>query len=225
MLRALIVPRRCVFCADTTTSEQLCEGCRLALPWNRLACPRCALPQNSAPAQVCAECAKQAPAFDSAWSAFRYEAPIAQAIQGLKYSAQFRYARLLADAMAEKLARRSQPLPELLLPMPLHPRRLRSRGYNQALELARAMTRHLAIAIDPHAAVRVRATEDQIGKSAVERRRNVKGAFAVDARILGPHIAIVDDVMTTGSSAAELARVCRAAGATRIEVWTAARAV
>lgn len=224
LLQALL-PERCSLCREPAP-EAVCAVCRPGLPWNRIACPRCALPQESGGGHVCADCAQAPPPFDAGWSAFRYAAPIDRAVQGLKYHAAFRNGRWLAQEMARVLARRAQPLPTLLLPVPLHAGRLRRRGYNQALELARGLGRELSIAVEPQLARRLRATADQIGRSAVERRRNVRNAFAVDAAALdGRHIALVDDVMTTGSTLAELARVCRKAGAARIEVWTAARAV
>jgi ComF family protein len=209
-------------------SGAVCAPCRQDLPWNRCACPLCAPPQEAGPdghsGHVCAACAQSPPPFDAGWSAFRYEAPIDRAVQALKYHAGFRNARWLGLEMARALAQ-WPPLPQLLLPVPLHAQRLRLRGYNQALELTRTLGRELSIQVDPHAARRLRATVDQIGHSAAERRRNVKGAFAVKAApIKGRHIALVDDVMTTGSTMAELARACRKAGAARIEVWTAARA-
>ena len=223
----LLLPERCSLC-QRASAGPVCAECRADLPWNRSACPRCARPQEGGPGQghICATCAESPPPFDSGWSAFRYQSPIDRAVQGLKYQAGFRSGYWLGLEMARALAQRPQPLPQLLLPVPLHAGRLRRRGYNQALELTRTLGRVLTIEVDARGAKRLRATEDQIGKSAAERRRNVKGAFAVDgARLAGRHIALVDDVMTTGSTLAELARACRKAGAARIEVWTAARAV
>ncbi|GAC1623860.1 MAG: ComF family protein [Nevskia sp.] len=224
-LRQLLLPPHCLFCRGPAERDLVCTGCRDSLPWNRSCCPVCALPQATGQAIVCTRCAARAPDYDRAWSAFRHEMPIAQAIYGLKYHAQFQQARLLGAAMAAALAARGAPLPALLLPVPLHASRLRRRGYNQALELARVLARRLRIEIDCRSASRIRATEDQIGQSAVERRRSVKGAFAVSTAVAGKHIAIIDDVMTTGSTVNELARACRQAGAARLEVWTAARAV
>jgi len=222
-LLQLLLPEQCNLCRAPALGP-VCAACRAELPWNRIACPLCARPQETGPSYICGDCAQAAPPFDSAWSAFRYAAPIDRAVQGLKYQAGFRSGRWLGEEMARELARRPQPLPGLLLPVPLHPARLRRRGYNQALELARVLGRMLSIEVDVHLARRLRPTADQIGKSAAERRRNVKGAFAIDAGVLDRrHIALVDDVMTTGSTLAELARVCRKAGAARVEVWTAAR--
>ena len=222
-VQTLLPPERCALCRDPC-EQILCTPCRDSLPWNRLACPGCARPLAIPPVRLCPDCAAKPPDFDAAWSAFRYAEPVAQAIHRLKYHADFRSARWLAEEMASALAARAEPLPDLLLPMPLHGQRLRRRGYNQALELARRLAGRLVVEVDTDAARRVRATEDQIGKSAPERRRNVKGAFAVEAaRVRDKHVALLDDVMTTGSTLAELARACRKSGARRVEVWTVAR--
>lgn len=224
LLQALL-PGRCALCGGAAR-ELLCAPCAAELPWNRVACPRCAKPQNAPAAFLCGRCTVKPPPFEQAWSAFRYAWPVSAAVHRLKYHADFRSARWLGGAMAQALSRRTEPLPELLLPVPLHHWRLHRRGYNQAVELAQALGRALSLPVEAGAAERVRATEDQIGKSAVQRRRSVKGAFAADpARLRERHVALVDDVMTTGSTLAELAAECRRAGAARVEVWTAARAV
>jgi ComF family protein len=222
-LRRWFTSPRCLLCAGASR-ELLCDGCRQDLPWNRPACPGCALPLATPPERLCAACARHAPPFDRAMSAFRYEPPIAQAVQRLKYGADFLAARWLGATLAQYVTERGGALPQALLPVPLHRGRLRRRGYNQALELARVAARALQLDLLPQAAERVRATEDQIGKSAAERRRNLRKAFAVQAEVRGLHLAIVDDVVTTGSTAAELARACRKAGAVRVEVWSVARA-
>jgi ComF family protein len=177
----------------------------------------------SADVELCRYCTRRALPFDSALSAFRYAAPIDQAVQRLKYSADFLAARWLGDAMAAAARSRAPALPDLLLPVPLHRGRLLRRGYNQAQELARVIGRELGIANRPRLARRVRATADQIGQSAHDRRRNLRGAFAVDAAVRGKRVALIDDVMTTGSTLAELARACRAAGAIEVQAWTVAR--
>ena len=171
----------------------------------------------------CAGCQKRPRAFDAAFAAFRYGTPSAQAVLGLKYAARFREARWLAQAMAEALRQRGGPLPTLLIPVPLHRGRLFRRGYNQSLELARHLSRELKMAVDAGAARRLRATPDQIGLSAAQRRRNLRGAFAVEERVTGQSIALLDDVMTTGATLDELARTCKAAGAMRVEAWAVAR--
>lgn len=216
-----LLPARCGYCAAPTGGLPVCEACVAGLPWNRNACPRCAQPQaHDAP---CARCLARAPRFDSAWTAFRLEPPIQAAVHALKYRAQFLPARVLGELMARELARRAGPMPQALIPVPLHTARLRRRGYNQALEIARVLARRCAIELDPSSLRRVRATPDQIGQSAAQRRRNLRGAFRAQRRLDGLHVALLDDVMTTGATLEELARVCRAAGAARIEAWAAAR--
>lgn len=218
----LIAPVRCIWCAAARARDGICAGCRAQLPWNRTQCPGCALPQ--AAASLCRFCLRRAHRFDSAWSPFVLAAPVQQAIHGLKYAAQFGPARSLAALMAEQLAAREAPLPDLLLAVPLHRGRQLRRGYNQAQELVRTLARRLSIEFDAAAVQRVRATPDQIGLKAAARRRNLRGAFRVQRDLSGRHVALLDDVMTTGATLDELARAVRAAGATRIEAWALARA-
>ncbi len=158
------------------------------------------------------------------FSAFHLRAPVQAQIHALKYRAQFRHARILGEQMARRIAARAAPLPPVLIPVPLHAGRLRLRGFNQSLEIARALQRVLNVELLPQAVQRVRATEDQIGKTAAERRKNVRGAFAATRSLAGVHVALLDDVMTTGATLAELAKVCREAGAARIEAWALAQA-
>ncbi|WP_370305876.1 ComF family protein [Sinimarinibacterium flocculans] len=216
-----LLPQRCRICDDATGGPLLCDACTLELPWNDAACVRCALPM-AAPG-TCPDCLRRAPRFDTAWAAFRLQPPIQHGVHALKYHADFAQARLLGKLMARRLRDRAAALPERLIPVPLHPLRLMRRGYNQAVEIARVIARECAITLDLDGARRTRPTEDQIGQSRAARRRNMRGAFAVRADLAGQHVALVDDVMTTGATFDELARACRAAGAERVEVWAAAR--
>lgn len=216
-----LLPQRCRACGGATGGALLCDPCTLELPWNDAACRRCARPM-AAPG-TCPDCLRHAPRFDAAWAAFRLQSPIRHGVHALKYHADFAQARLLGELMARRLVARSAPLPTRLVPVPLHPLRLMRRGYNQAVEIARGIARCSGIALELDAAKRLRATEDQIGQSRAARRRNMRGAFAVRTDLAGQHVALVDDVMTTGATFDELARACRRAGAARIEVWAAAR--
>jgi len=222
-----LAPARCHGCAVACDGAPLCRSCRAALPWNANACPACALPlptDDAGHSDACGACRGQAPPQDSAWAAFTYRAPVSQQIVALKFRGQLAPAYVLGAVMAERLARRPQPLPELLIPVPLHDARLRRRGYNQALELARQIGRRLGIPLQPGAARRVRATGEQTRLDAAARRRNVRGAFEIGAVVRNRHIALLDDVITTGATVAEAAHAARRAGAARIEVWAAARA-
>lgn len=216
-----LLPPRCQHCGATTPGPQLCAPCAVELPWNTPACPGCALP--SASGAPCPACLQAPEPFDAACSALRLEGPVQSAVHGLKYSGRLLNAALLAEALAATVKARNGPLPQRLLPMPLARGRLWQRGFNQALEISRLLGRELGIAVDCTSATRLRATPDQIGQSRRERQASVAGAFAVGPEVAGLHIALVDDVMTTGASLAELARMARLAGAARVEAWSVAR--
>lgn len=217
-----IAPPRCEACGAVDAEHGLCRRCVQELPWNRSCCPRCAQPLTVS--TLCRRCVKRAPAFDSACAAFRHEGAAQQGVVRLKYAARFEQSRRLGGLMAQQLAARPQPLPQLLIPVPLPRWRLYRRGYNQALEIARALARVLAIEVDAGAARLLRVPADQIGQSAAQRRRNLRGAFVVQRPLQGLHIALVDDVMTTGATLDALAQAARKAGAARIEAWALARA-
>ena len=221
-LRQLIAAPACLLCRGRTSSL-LCECCLGDLPWNRVSCPSCALPLSASAPHLCRRCARRAPPFSAALTAFRYAAPVDRAVHQLKYSADFLAAQWLSDCLAQSVMLAGHDLPDVLLPVPLHRSRLRIRGYNQAHEIARRVAVRLRIPCEPHAARRVRATEDQIGKSAAQRRRNLRGAFAVLEPLHGRRVALIDDVMTTGSTLAELSRACLHAGASSVAVWCVAR--
>lgn len=217
-----ILPRHCGACeARLTEAGHFCARCINALPWNHSACPGCALP--TATGSLCAACLARPRPFDAAFAAFTLDAPVRQAVHALKYQAVFRHAPALGPLMAEALRRRAGPMPELLLPVPLHHRRLWQRGYNQSLELARILSAALTIPVMVDGMRRLRATPDQIGLGIAARRRSLDGAFSADARLAGRHIALVDDVMTTGATFEALTVVARKAGAARVEVWALAR--
>lgn len=218
-LRAWLWPERCRFCR--LPPGPVCGDCCTALPWVAHACPRCA--RVGACASLCAGCTRQPPPQQHTWAPLRYEAPIAPRIVAFKFDAELGAAGWLAGLMVQRLSVRPQPLPELLIPVPLHAARLRARGYNQALELGRPLARRLGLELAPALARRVRATREQTVLDAGARRRNLQGAFAVHG-VAGRHVALLDDVITTGATLSELARAARAAGAARIECWALARA-
>lgn len=217
----LLAPLRCALCGAACPAEALCAACRDELPWNRRACPRCALPQTHA--GPCAHCLRRPPPFAAAWAPLRLESPIREQIHALKYGVALHHAPLLAALFAQSLRERGAALPDLVLPVPLHRGRLWRRGYNQSAELLRALARDTGLAIDLRGAARRRATADQIGMNAAQRRRNVRGAFTVKVPVRGLRVALLDDVMTTGATLAELARAALAAGASEVEVWAIAR--
>jgi ComF family protein len=216
------LPRHCGAC-DTrlTVAGHFCTRCVAALPWNTPACPGCALPTSAD--TRCAACLAHPRPFDSAFAAFTLDAPVRQAIHALKYQAVFRHAPALAHLMAETVRQRAEPMPEWLLPVPLHRGRLWRRGYNQSLELTRVLSQALDIPLLADALRKPRATPDQIGLGIAARRRALAGAFTADSRLAGRHIALVDDVMTTGATFEALTLVAKKAGAASVQVWALAR--
>jgi ComF family protein len=222
-LRRFVLPLRCLLCgAAGAAGIDLCVDCVAELPRNRSCCSRCALPLAK-PAELCGQCQRRAPPWDAAWAPFRYGWPLDRLESRYKFGADLAAGRVLATLW------RREPcpvtLPQLLLAVPLHRGRLRRRGYNQALELARPLAHGLGVPLRHDVLQRVRHTEAQTELDAVGRRRNVRGAFALRAGVaLPPHVAILDDVMTTGATLAECARVLRRAGVQQVDVWALARA-
>jgi len=223
-LERLILPPTCLLCgAVGVAGLDLCAGCLRDLPRNRTACPRCATPLPPGGIGACAHCRAQPPDFDRAFVPFRYQPPVDFLITRLKFGGRLTCARLLGELFAAALAERSEPLPDCIAPVPLHPRRLRERGFNQALELARAAAHRCGIPLWINGLRRVRHTVPQTQLDARQRQTNPLGAFALAAPLPGTRIALMDDVVTTASTVAECARVLRAGGATEIEIWAIGR--
>jgi ComF family protein len=222
-LQRFLLPLRCLLCgAVGADGIDLCAECAAELPRNRSCCMRCALPLAT-PAAMCGECLRRAPPWDAAWAPFRYGWPLDRLESHYKFGADLAAGRVLSTLWQREPC--PTELPQLLLTVPLHRSRLRQRGYNQALELARPLAREFDIPLRHDALQRLRHTDAQTELDALGRRRNVRGAFALrEGSTLPAHVAILDDVMTTGATLAECARVLRRAGVQRVDVWAMARA-
>lgn len=218
-----ILPRFCILCGDRLDATQdFCPGCAAALPYLPHACPVCAAPYTGRGA--CGQCQRRPPPFSATTALFHYANPVDRLIIGLKFHAQLQHARTLGVLMGEHLAACSAPLPDLIVPMPLHRTRLRHRGFNQAMELARPIARRLCVAVDATTLTRHRATGPQTELPLAARARNVRGAFSTRHDLRGLRIALVDDVMTTGHTATAAATALRKAGAAAVDLWVVARA-
>lgn len=214
----------CTLCgARSRDSLDLCGHCRAELPLNARACRLCAHPLPAAGAEICGNCLRRPPPF-TAFAPFIYGQPLDRLILEFKFSDRLYLGRTLGALLAQALLAEEPGAAELIVPVPLHAARLRERGYNQAMELARPVGRRLGVPVQ-EAVQRIRATPGQAGLKAVERRRNVRGSFAVTApsTVSGRRVAIVDDVFTTGATVTELAECLRRAGAASVTVWTVAR--
>jgi ComF family protein len=213
---------RCALCGQRADDLGLCPGCVADLPWQGPACRRCAVPL--ATGEVCGSCLETPPPYDEAVAIFNYAEPADSMIQRLKFGGDLAYARTLGKLMAIELVRRAIHHPRMIIPVPLHPGRLIARGFNQAVELARPLADRIGIPLDRTVCVRMRATAEQSGLDAAGRHRNVKNAFRVIHPVAGADVAVVDDVMTTGSTLEAVAQALKRAGARRVSVWVCARA-
>lgn len=218
--QTLFAPR-CLLCSEPGLSGQdLCADCRHALPWNHHACLRCAIPLPVS--DVCGDCLKQPPPLAETHAAFVYGFPLDRLVPRLKFHNDLAAGRLLSELMAEAFA--GLPKPQALVPVPLHATRLRQRGYDQALELAKPLAQALGIPLHAEALRRERATAAQSELDAGARQRNLRGAFALPpGQALPEHVALVDDVMTTGATLQAAAKTLRRAGVLRVDAWVCAR--
>ncbi len=234
-LGRVLLPPRCLICQSPGAGGlDLCAACRAGLPAMPPACPRCALPLPGAGAGAgagagpgagapCPTCLRRPPPQDFARAAYLYVSPIDRLLPRLKFHDDLAAGRLLSTLLPPVFA--DAPRPQALLPLPLHPGRRRQRGYDQALELARPLARTLGLPLCTGGLLRTRATAAQSGLDARERRRNLRGAFAVKpGAALPTHLALFDDVMTTGATLGEAAACLRTAGVQRVDLWVVARA-
>lgn len=217
----LLFPPRCVVCGRVDV--WLCAECTARLPWiTGPVCIRCGLPLDLP--SLCPRCRETPLRLEGIRSALLFQGPLRAAIHQLKY----RHARGLAGPLGGVLARywKAYPMPvDVIVPVPLHPSRLRRRGYNQAALLARELGRRVGLAVEEGALQRVRATLSQMRLSAADRRRNVEGAFrCADGRLQGRRVLLLDDVCTTGATLEACADALRAGGAETVWALTLARA-
>ena len=217
----------CLLCAARAPAgKDLCPACELSLPRTEWACPRCAA--HGAAMEIegvaCGECQTHPPAYVSARAAFRYASPVDKLIQHLKYHDRLELSRLLGGYLANHLQALNDPLPDVVVPVPLHSSRLRERGYNQSLEIARFVAQPLELPINWKDAQRIRPTVPQTELPREQRRKNVRGAFMTGGAFAGRRVAIVDDVMTSGHTANALAESLLRSGAVEVRVWVVARA-
>jgi ComF family protein len=225
LIQSALLPGHCLLCGDWQDADEgLCRACHASLPWLENACRQCGVPlSGEARVQICGQCLRHPPSFQRTVSVFYYQPPVDFLVQRFKFSGKLNVGRLLGGIMAQHLAQRSAPQVDLLMPVPLHARRLRERGFNQAVELARPIARHLQVPLDTHSCRRTRPTAPQSGLPAEQRNSNVNNAFQLSGTFDGMHVALIDDVLTTGSTAAEIARLLLAQGASQVSVWTCAR--
>lgn len=218
----------CLLCDEQVdTPLPLCAGCEAELPWLGAHCQVCALPL-AVHGLTCGSCLKRPPPFGRVEAPWRYGFPIDALINRFKHQARWPIGRLLGELLARHLAHafnEGLPRPDLLLPVPLSPKRQRQRGFNQAQMLAEVLSRPLQVAQRSDWLMRIGDPPAQQKLDAAARRRNLRGAFTLSpiARPSGLHLALIDDVLTTGATAQQLARLLMRAGAARVDVYCLAR--
>ncbi len=219
------LPSQCAVCHGWGQAR-LCHGCTGRFAASARRCTRCAVrvPEG---VTLCGACLRTPPNFDSVLASVDYAHPWDQLITRFKFHAALDLSDALARLLVDTHVASGQPQPALLLPVPLSAQRLRERGYNQSWELTRRAARWLRCPTDAHLLLRVKDTPHQLTLPRAQRAANVRGAFAVEPRRLhelrGRSVTLVDDVMTTASTASEISAVLRQAGAARIDLWVVAR--
>lgn len=227
----LLLPPACLLCGERLPpgfpAVEFCPACRSGMPQPPPArCPVCALAHTTPTPSLhhCESCLRQPPPFARVHAVGPYAGTLRAAVQAFKYRGQLPLERPLGALLAETVRAGGGRRPDLVVPVPLHRSRLRERGYNQSLQLGRLVAAQLAVPVDPLLLRRVKATAPQQGLDATGRNCNLRGAFTVTARLPGRHVLLVDDVMTTGTTARECAGVLRLAGAAAVEVAVLGRA-
>ncbi len=222
------LPRLCLFCGAAvgeTAAVAVCPECESLIKWvESPLCSRCGK-MFAGPGggdRVCGDCQTNPPPFARARAAAIYDGPVAQAITGFKFSRRMAYLPVMQYWLQRPLCMELVEAADLLAPVPLHPKRIRNRGFNQALLLAQAFPE---VPVAREAVVRTRPTAPQVGLNPKERQHNVKGAFAVPEPgvVKGKNLLLIDDLFTTGATVTECARILRKAGARQVEVLTVAR--
>ncbi|CAG1066506.1 orotate phosphoribosyltransferase [uncultured bacterium] len=231
MLKALIdivFPPMCLLCGERSPEKGFCDGCGGLVEKERIRPPLCIVcgtpfPSAKGVDHACGRCVEEPPSFTSARSAFVFEGKVLEAVHKLKYGGDTALAGPLASLLS------AAHLPEglsMVVPVPLHPARLKERGFNQSLLIARELSRNYGLSLVYDRLKRARDTGQQVGLKAAERKKNVSGAFTLDGGSFfkGRKVLLVDDVTTTGATLNECAKVLKKAGAEVIAI-TVARAV
>ncbi len=237
----LPLPASCLLCDshDLEPGSGFCQNCHHDLPWMQSACRHCGKPGpvgalGTTP-YLCRRCQKKRPPITLCITAFHYQYPINKLIQLMKYRSRLDIVTCMGDQLAHVIAQRLAHIPragpadgnvwpQALIPVPLHYRKLMHRGYNQSIELAKVLSRRLEVPLLRHSSQRVRPTVSQTRLDLRLRHQNVRRAFRATGHRQLDHVAMVDDVMTSGMTLYELGNTLRQSGIRRIDAWVLARA-
>lgn len=215
--------QKCPLCYQNhNNSHSICPGCTNDLPWLKQVCQHCSLPltetNNKHP--VCAQCLKKAPSYDKVCAAFFYQFPVNLMIMQAKFNNKVHYLNLLAQLLLPRLQASTRP--EILVPVPMHRQRLLQRQFNQAAIISRCLSHHTGVPSHNKLLLKTSNTEQQSQLDAAQRQRNLRNSFSCQ-QTPPQHVAVIDDVVTTGTTANEIARTLKRAGCGRVDIWTLAR--
>ena len=221
-----LLPPSCILCENKGMERMdLCQPCFDAQIKVGSHCYCCAkqFENDSLNLFLCGDCQKNPRAFNKTYAAYKHQGAIRYLINQCKFNGSYKYTRLLGLLLASHLRAQAE-YPELIIPVPLHPKRYQQRGFNQSLEIAKVIAKELSIPIDNRCCLRIKDTPHQVSLSAKQRHKNIENAFQLTEKPKARHIAILDDVMTTSATANELAKTLKLAGVSQVDVWVCARA-
>ena len=223
-----LLPRHCLFCGQFSADSNLCQPCKAGLPRTRHACMQCGLPVPAAHDRICGSCLRTPPPWQHATSGLEYRFPVDQLICRFKFGRSLACGQILGTELSARVRDQLPAMPDFIAPVPLHRSRQFFRNFNQADLIARLLGKELGIPVRSDLLRRVRRTRAQSGLDARRRRQNLKGAFVLNQK-LPPglnqaHVALVDDVCTTGETLAACTRTLNREGIRMVSIWVAARA-
>lgn len=218
-----LLPGRCVLClAPTKRNFDLCLGCERDLPFSQYTCWQCGLTLQTSE-EICGRCLMTPPPFTHCFAAFEYRPPMDKLISQFKNNQQLILGRVLSKILARQYLKSHLRYPDVWVPVPLHRERLKLRGFNQAQEIAQVLAVETLTPVNSDGCQRIKATDEQKQLSSQERKRNISGAFVCETDVKNAYVGIVDDVVTTGATVAELSRILIKQGAADVQVVCIAR--
>lgn len=219
-----IFPNKCADCDNQIDRDLVfCSKCKAKLPFLINSCDQCGQPFANSEHAICGRCIGSPPAFDSCFCPFEFSSPISDQIRKLKYNEQPQIATRLGSLFSSMASSNNIDLPDALVYVPMHINKLQTRGYNQAFELAKAISEHLKIPLIRRAIRKTRPTSDQAGLTRLHRKSNLVNTFRINKPIPFKHVAIIDDVITTGATVEEISKILKKNGVDYVQVWGIAR--
>lgn len=213
----------CPLCLTACEHVGLCDDCARELPYIGRGCAICCHPLLAETVPICGKCVSETPPYDHAVIPFVYAPPVSWLISQLKYHQQLWLSAVLGELLATHIMAQSGPLPECVMPVPLHVTRMRERGFNQSFEIAKIVARKLGIACSASYVGKAHPTPPQTALARSARQKNLRKSFEVKKPLPYQHIALIDDVVTTGTTVCEISKLLKRHRVETIEVWALAR--